>query len=339
MSTIFCRLELVPVHMRWGHATIASTNDLSAAFWNPAALQGLETPFQIQAMHSEWFAGVTQYDYMGIGKPLNQERQAFGAISLIRLGIDNIPNTLEIIGPDGSIDYDNITRFSNSDYAAYVSYGQVLGNSGLAIGSSVKVIHRAIGRFAKSWGFGADLGLRFKKGNLMLAFMGKDITTTFNAWKYSFTEEEKQVLQSTGNVIPVRSTELTLPVFILGGAYQFSLGEDFTLLPEINLDINTDGQRNVLLSSGTINIDPHAGLEIGYKKYVFLRGGINRIQRGEDIAEPEKSILLYQPNIGLGLIFGRLGLDYALANLSDGSQFYYTHIFSLTLNLKERENK
>ena len=44
--------------------------------------------------------------------------------------------------------------------------------------------------------------------------MLKDITTTFNAWSFSFTEEEKEVLDLTGNEIPIQSLEITKPTII-----------------------------------------------------------------------------------------------------------------------------
>jgi hypothetical protein len=58
-------------------AQTAITNDLSAAYWNPAGLTSIEAPFQVNAMHAEWFAGVGQYDYLGFGKSLNKEKKSF----------------------------------------------------------------------------------------------------------------------------------------------------------------------------------------------------------------------------------------------------------------------
>jgi hypothetical protein len=38
--------------------------------------------------------------------------------------VDDIPNTLFLIEPDGSINYNNIQTFSSADYAFLLSYGQ-----------------------------------------------------------------------------------------------------------------------------------------------------------------------------------------------------------------------
>ena len=51
----------------------------------------------------------------------------------------------------------------------------------------------------------------------------RDITTTFNAWSFTFTEKEKEVLYLTKNEIPVKSTELTAPRLVLGVARDFKL--------------------------------------------------------------------------------------------------------------------
>ena len=85
------------------NAMVAHVNDVSAGYWNPAGLTQIEAPFQISAMHAEWFGGIAGYDYLSIGTKLGGKKTAFGSISLIRFGIDKIPNTLNLIEPDGSI--------------------------------------------------------------------------------------------------------------------------------------------------------------------------------------------------------------------------------------------
>ena len=46
----------------------ASTSDITAAYWNPAALTKVNKPIQASAMHASWFGGIANYDYLGIGK-------------------------------------------------------------------------------------------------------------------------------------------------------------------------------------------------------------------------------------------------------------------------------
>ncbi|NJO24952.1 MAG: hypothetical protein HC867_02915 [Bacteroidia bacterium] len=60
----------------------------------------------------------------------------------------------------------------------------------------------------------------------------RDLTTTFNAWSFSFTEREKEVLYLTNNEIPVKSTELTAPRLVLGIARDFRLSKKWGCWPK-----------------------------------------------------------------------------------------------------------
>src|SRR6266576_3042912 len=98
-------------------AVIASTNDVTSAYWNPAGLANDDKKFDLGLMHSEYFAGIAKYDYAGLALPLqNKQLNRILAFSLIRFGVDDIPNTLYLISPDGSINYDNVSAFSAADY-------------------------------------------------------------------------------------------------------------------------------------------------------------------------------------------------------------------------------
>ncbi|MBL7827890.1 MAG: PorV/PorQ family protein, partial [Saprospiraceae bacterium] len=228
-------------------AQVALTNDITAAYWNPAGLTQIEAPMQAAAMHAEWFGGVGQYDYLSFGKSLKGDRKAYLAFSLIRLGIDQIPYTINLFNADGTVNYDNVTEFSAADYALFGSYARALKNPALSVGGSVKVIRRVIGRFGSAWGFGADLGIQYRKGNLMLGAQGRDLTTTFNAWTFNLSDREKAVFDSTNNEIPVSSSEITKPELVLGGAYKIKTGAKSTLTPALDVELSTDGQRNVLV--------------------------------------------------------------------------------------------
>ena len=167
--------------------------------------------------------------------------------------------------------------------------------------------------------------------------LGKDITTTFNAWSFNFTEEEKEIFLSTDNEIPEGSVEVTLPKLILGTAYYHEFTEKISVLPELNLDVTTDGQRNVLISADPVSIEPHFGVEFGYDQFIFLRGGVGNIQKALDDLDGSKEIWSVQPNIGLGLKLGELSIDYAFTDIGNASQVLFSHVFSLMLDFdKER---
>jgi hypothetical protein len=319
-------------------AVAATTNDVYSAYWNPAGLNGMEAPFQIAVMHAEWFGGVANYNFIGfakaIGERTDKKRRTLG-VSIIRLGIDNIPNTLNLVGADGSINYDNVSQFSAADYAIQLSYAQNFGEK-LSFGGNLKTIRRTIGTFANAWGVGADLGVQYKSGNFRLAAVGRDITTTYNAWTATLTEQEKQTFINTNNVVPKSSVEITRPTFFLAAAYQAPLSKNVNLTVEANAGLATDGQRNVLVSSKAFNVDPRLGIELQYQNNIWLRGGIGNFQRLKKETNPQETELNFQPNIGVGMRLGRLTVDYAMANIGNVSAVLYSHIFSLKLDFKAR---
>lgn len=317
-------------HGMFGSVT-ASVNDVTAGFWNPAGLVEIDAPFQASAMHAEWFGGIANYDYLAFGKKLGSpERKAFGSLSFIRMGVDNIPNTLSLIGADGTVNYDNITEFSVADYAILASYAREL-NPKLSVGGSVKIIRRAYG-FGSAWGFGADLGAKYRMGQLTLGLMAKDITSTFNAWKFNFSESEKAVFLQTGNVIPKSSTEIALPRFIIGANYHQQNAEGISWMVEGNLNLSTNGQKAGLFSGESISLDPTVGVEVGLNNKVFVRAGLGNIQRLVNSTNTQDTEFSIQPNIGLGLNLGRINIDYALTNIGDATDALVSHIFSIKLD-------
>ena len=72
-----------------GNVQSAFSNDVTAAYWNPAGLQQLNNT-QVGLMHAEWFAGIAKYDYVGIALPIADRRRSIG-ISAIRFAVDDIP--------------------------------------------------------------------------------------------------------------------------------------------------------------------------------------------------------------------------------------------------------
>ncbi|MCB0703872.1 MAG: hypothetical protein KDC34_01120 [Saprospiraceae bacterium] len=320
-----------------GNAVVAGVEDVTASFWNPAGLAraGSNSGLQIGAMHAEWFAGIGKYDYLGLSLPTGNPDRRMG-VSFIRFGIDGIPNTLSLYEDDGSVNYDNIVEFSAADYAFLGTYSQrtkwMKGN--LYLGGNIKVIYRQIGSFANSWGFGLDIGAQYRVGNWNLGLVGKDVTSTFNAWKTSFTESEQAVLLATGNELPeINSVEITNPQVLFGVGYRIGQGK-WTFYPELDLTMTTDGKRNTLIQGDPISIDPGFGLEVGYNKLVYLRSGVNQFQREQDFDKGE--ILTLRPSIGIGLHISALMIDYAFTDLGD-SQNRYSHVISLRLDLKPKE--
>lgn len=315
----------------------ATTEDITAAYWNPAGLSHMDTEVSVSAMHASWFGGIANYDYIGVGKLFNDRNDSYGSATIIRMGIDNIPNTLNLIGPDGSINYENVLEFSSADYAFLLSYAQRVGGrrSGLTLGGSAKIIYRQIGSFGNARGFGFDFGAMYKTGNFQFGVMARDITTTVNSWSFSLTPEEQVIFERTNNEIPISSTEIALPKIIVGGAYRSDDRQAFTYLIEGDIRFSTDGTKAGVASGNNIGIDPSFGAELGYNKQVYFRVGIGNIQRTLNETSSVDRALEFQPNVGLGISLGNFKIDYALTNIGSVSGVLVSHIFSLTLNFSE----
>lgn len=325
-----------------GSAQVASVNDGSAGYWNPAGLVHVKDHPQVNLMHAEYFAGIGKYDYASIALPLKDNKRVLG-LSLLRFAVDNIPNTIFLVEPDGTINFSNISEFSSADYAFLVSFAQQVDlkngrkfNAGL----NAKVIHRKAGDFTKAWGFGFDAAIQYHGERWKLGLVARDVTTTFNAWSFNLDEKMREVFYVTQNDIPVKSTELTAPRLILGGAYNFRLNRNLNLLAETNLDLTFDGRRNTVLSSSAVSMDPKLGLELAWKDVFMVRGGINNFQKALDDEDDTntRKVWIYQPSIGAGFRISTVQIDYAFTNLANQSNPLYTHVFSLKLDLKKKES-
>jgi hypothetical protein len=296
----------------------------------------------INLMHASYFDNIGKYDYASVAIPEVDNKRVIG-FSLLRFAVDDIPNTLFLVEPDGSINYGNITTFSSADYAFLFSYAQKIRDDDdlkMSFGANAKVIYRKVGHFANAWGFGLDAGFKMQKDRWSLGIVAKDITTTFNAWSFHFNEKEKEVLYLTDNDIPVKSTELTAPRLTIGNSYNFRLGSSVDLLAEADLDFTFDGRRNNLISTNGLNIDPHAGVEASIKNVFFVRAGISNFQQAlaDGDTTNQKKVWIFQPSLGAGFKINNIQIDYAFTNLANQSNPLYTHIFSLKIDLGKKEN-
>ncbi|PLX09379.1 MAG: hypothetical protein C0596_02220 [Marinilabiliales bacterium] len=308
-----------------GNSVVASVDDINSVYWNPAGLTKLEKQMEIGAMHSEYFAGVAKYDFIGASYKIDDKSSV--GLSMIRFGVDDIPNTLDLVDSDGNIRYDRISSFSVADYAFLFSYARMLPVDGLSVGGNIKLIRRNAGDFADAWGFGFDLSAMYEMGNWKFGANLRDVTSTFNAWNFN-QELLRDVFEATGNEVPKNGLEITLPRLLLGAGYTYNFADKFSLYSEIGLNTTTDGKRNTLIKTNLISIDPSLGLEFGYNDLVFARAGINNFQQIPEFDGTND--FSWQPNIGVGIKYFGFRLDYALTDIGNQSIALYSHIFSLS---------
>lgn len=312
------------------NSVVATSDDVTSGYWNPTGLLNLKE-LQVGLMHSEYFAGIAKYDYGAIGKALDSS-SAIG-LSFIRFGVDDIPNTTELIDAQGNVDYDRVTTFSAIDYAFIFSYARKL-NRDIDVGGNAKIVHRKVGTFAKAWGFGLDAAAKYRVGNYTFAAVARDVTSTFNAWSFNLSDQMKDVFELTGNIIPENSLEITLPRLILGASREFKMGEKFSAVTEANLNTTFDGKRYTVIRTNFASFDPYFGFEVNFKKTVYLRGGLGNIQRVDLPGETQKTY--FQPNFGIGLRIKTLQIDYALTNVANTSFGLYSNIFSLKFDIPKQ---
>lgn len=316
------------------NANVASVSGVASGYWNPAGLLRQKSDIEVGLMHAEYFAGIAKYDYLGASKRIDSASVV--GVSLLRFGVDNIPNTLDLVDANGNVDYNRITTFNAVDFAALISYARKLTVlKGLETGGNFKVIRRKLGDFGGAWGFGLDAGAMLHRGRWTFAAMARDVTGTFNAWTYNLDQKQIAVLQQTGNEVPSSSLEVTVPRLILGASRSFSLWNDrVSVLGEVNAINSFDGKRNTVVGTKLWSMEPAFGIELGYKGYVYLRGGIGNIQKQLN-DRATVYITTAQPNFGVGVHYRIFTLDYALTDIGDRSTALYSNIFSLKIELNK----
>ena len=335
-SNDYLTLGVSAKNIALGNSVVANVNDFSSSYYNPAGLSNLESKYQASLMHSEYFAGIAKYDFAGFSYKLNDSTGV--GISLIRLGVDDIQNTLYLYDENGNIDYDRIELFSVADYALFASFGRKSAIRGLSYGVNAKIIFRNQGDFATAYGFGLDIGVQYKLNKWNFGANLTNATTSFTAWFNNVSDQMRIVFEETGNEIPENSLEITLPILNSGVGRYFKFSDKMGLQTELGLNFTFDGERNALISFNPISIYPQTGLDFNYKKIIFVRVGVNNFQLIPDFKQNidngeeyfTKNSLDFVPSIGLGLVFRDFYLDYALTDVANQSIALYSHIFSLS---------
>jgi hypothetical protein len=256
-----------------GGAFTAVADDPSATFWNPAGLAGIAER-EVLLMHSERFGDLIDRDFVAYTQPVNWNvlggTSSGIGLSVIRLGVDDIPFTEHLTSQldtngDGTVDdteivglldlQDDIRYKSDQEFALLLSYGEVLG--AWRVGASVKFLRQSIGQYS-SLGVGADVAL-LRPGlwrRLDFGVKFQDLTTTYLSW-------------STGR------NELITPAIVPGLAWRQPLSDwnmDLTVAGSLETRFDNRGDADEIYS-GSFSANPHLGLEVGFSRRVFLRGG------------------------------------------------------------------
>ena len=315
-----------------GNTQIAIANDVTSGYWNPAGLVNQSDVYEGILQHGEYYSGIAKFDYLAFSTKLDSVSTL--GFSLIRFGIDDIPDTRFLYDANGAINYDNVRFFTAADYAFISSYARRINwLGGLQVGANFKIIYRQAGDFANAWGFGLDVGARLDVKRWRFGAVFRDVTGTFTAWSHN-TGLISDVFAQTGNDIPQGSVEVTVPRLILGLAYRFNI-KQFGILPTLDVSVTFDGMRNTVINSGFASVDPRFGLELDYRKIAFVRFGIHNWQEISELNGSEK--LVVEPTFGLGFRIKMITIDYALTSVGPQTQDLYSHVFSIKGSFNRKE--
>jgi hypothetical protein len=288
-----------------GGAFAAVADDASAAYWNPAGLPYIGSR-EVLYQHAELFSSAVSYDFGSVVLPLGPKSEGYRqalAISLVRLGVGDIPITGDTSSLVAGTDYDDrngngtwdqgeplylsasdFPQEDADDYALFTSYARPLGTK-WNLGGSLKLLYRSLPNRdgnSTAYGAGLDAGVTYQVSPAVtLAFVAKDLTSTVMVWD-SDTKESV----APNFVLGAQTTKRFHPVHALTLALDLPFNFQGETLDQY---YGVSGEGSGL--SGSIRV----GAEYWYNNVLALRSGI----MDRDL------------NFGAGFRYHRLGFDYA----------------------------
>jgi hypothetical protein len=296
-----------------GGAFVSLVNDVTSGYWNPGALALMNYP-QMSLMHDERFGSLVNYDYGSVAIPFGTSASI--GLSIIRLGVDNVPNTQNalikglnntgyFLEPGDRLDYSKITFFNAADWAFFLTYSKKQSEK-LAYGVNMKIISRSLD-YGSAWGIGFDVGAVYSPmSNFRLGANLQDITTTLLAW-------------NTG------TKELITPTAKLGSSYDIPIFGTGRITPAMDFDLRFENRQFASMAHvGPVSMDMHAGLEYGFKNLFAVRIGYNDVK---------------QITVGAGIKLPKLNIDYSFAKFDGNDQLGNTHRISVIFSLEDEKFK
>lgn len=295
-----------------GGASVALVEDVTAGYWNPAGLSHIMYP-QFSLMHEEHFGSVANYDYAAVAIPFGSSASL--GLSVIRLGVDDIPNTVNAgvdINGNPTTDFNQFTRidpnkvtyFNAADWAFFLTYSK-RESEDFSYGANIKFIRHDLGADGAT-GIGFDVGAWYSPmERLFLGANLQDVTTTLLAW-------------DTGR------NELIAPTLKIGSAYSLDVpGGRF--VPAVDFDVRFEGRKFASVAHiGPVSIDPHLGGEYQFKSLVALRIGYSDIK---------------QLTLGAGVHLPKLNIDYSFVKFDAQDQLGNSHRISILFTLENEKFK
>jgi hypothetical protein len=311
------------------NSVAATVGDVTAGYYNPAGLvNDTVNLLKFAISRNDYLSSVAGLDYIAGAMRINHNSVV--ALSVIRYGVDDIPNTIELFSVNGNANYNSITSSSIADYGFLGSYAHTFdGIPSLTVGANVKVLRQLVGDYASAWGLGFDGGAQYAYSGWLFGAMVRDITSTLNEWTYTLNQDINQVIIGTHNVIPANKVVIKLPEIDIGAGHKFYFAnKNISLLTELDVDA-------AFVSRNPPKIEPLTGMEAGYKGIVFLRVGVGNIPQAASVTGITQTS--FQPDFGIGIRIKSFAFDYALTSLRTISVPSYSNVFSFKFSIKKRK--
>jgi hypothetical protein len=253
----FLKLGFGARNIALGDAGTAVSTDVTALFYNPAAL-AINPASEIMLMHNEWIQDVRS-EILGartiiLGLPI--------ALGFNVTSVNDIP---VIINPG-----DPITKFNANYFFGSLSTGHIIVDN-FYFGASIKYLYESIYvNEAAGWGF--DFGASY-----LTSIKGLNLSAA---------------IKNLGTMKELRTERTKLPSELrIGPSYSFTLQDIYQITSAVEF------QKYLPTSDIHFNM----GAEIMYDKLIALRVGY------------QSGYLTKNITAGLGLMWGNLSVDYALA--------------------------
>jgi hypothetical protein len=277
-----------------GGAFVATANDVSALYWNPAGIGRLSRP-EILFVHTNWIADV-KFDFAGVIIPLGNIG-TLGA-SLTSLSMDEM-NVRTVDQPEGTGEF-----FDVGDMALMLSYGFNLTDR-FSIGFNTKFIQQTIWK-ESARGFAVDIGTIFRTGlkdmriGAVLTNFGTDMKMEGEDLLVYHDIDPYQQGNNERIFANLETQSWPLPL-----NFQIGLAMDPYLSSSHRVTVAVEAMHPI---DNTESV--HLGSEYAYKDLIFLRAGYRNLF----LRDSEEGLTLGM-GVGSKLFKGfQINLDYAYAD-------------------------
>lgn len=273
-----------------GEAAVAVVNDVSALYWNPAALVYARDD-QVMIAHTEWLVEL-KHDFVGAIYHVS-DADVVG-LSLLSLASDDMEITTET-RPFGTGTY-----FKYSDLGVGISYARRMTQQ-FSFGATIRYVHEQIGDAAiRAVLF--DLGTYYHTG------LG---STRFGVVVSNFGADVRPVgtvRSLDGSTVSSFQSFSPPTIFKLGVAFEALQTESQRITASTQLNHPNDNAENLRL-----------GVEYAWNEWLFVRAGIKRTIGEPMFRRDRKSADDF--SLGFGVVtdlqFTTASFDYSFTNFND----------------------